>query len=60
MEELKKLNEKLAKLLADPQPGFSTWRLALRETLLQMADYAGCGLISEMVNQPDFKPYVKA
>lgn len=60
MEELKRLNEILTNMLADPQPGLTTWKAMLGQVLLEMADYAGYGLISEMVKQPGFKPYVKS
>lgn len=51
MEELKRLNQRLAGLLSDPHPGLFTWKQSLSDTLLEMADYAGYGMVSEMARR---------
>ena len=50
MKELRKLHRQLGALLADPQPGL-TWRAALRETLLELAQYAGVGDVKALVHE---------
>lgn len=47
LDRLRELNRRLTGLLADAQPGFFTWRVALSDTLTEMADYAGHGKMSE-------------
>ena len=47
LDDLRRLARRLDGLLADPHPGLFTWREALGDTLLDMADYAGYGMISE-------------
>jgi hypothetical protein len=51
---LKELHEKLGKMLDDPQPGLFSWQTALSEVLMEMADYAGHGMLSEIVKKPEF------
>lgn len=46
IERLKRLNANLEALLADPQPGLFTWSKALSDTLMEMSDYAGHGMVS--------------
>lgn len=47
IDELRELNRKLSLLLDDPQPGLFSWRIMLSETLMDMANYAGHGMVSE-------------
>ena len=46
IDTLRVLNDRLGALLADPQPGLATWRNSLSKTLMEMADYAGHGMVS--------------
>ncbi len=48
MEILPQLNRKLQQLLDDAHPGLMEWRMSLSHVLLQLSDYAGYGMISEM------------
>lgn len=41
IDRLRELNGKLRKLLLSSHPGLTTWRKALSETLMEMADFAG-------------------
>jgi len=47
LDDLRRLARKLDGLLADPHPGLFTWREALGNTLLDISDYAGYGMMSE-------------
>jgi len=47
IEELRALNDRLAKLLDDPQEGLASWKIMLSGTLMEMADYAGLGVVSK-------------
>lgn len=40
LDKLRILNGKLAKLLADPEPGLFTWNLIVRDILKQLGDMA--------------------
>ena len=51
LDDLRRLARQLDGLLGDPNPGLHTWRRSLSNTLLEMADYAGYGPISEAVRR---------
>lgn len=48
IDRLRELNERLRMLLLSPHPGLTTWRKALSETLMEMADFAGYGQVSHL------------
>lgn len=59
MNELKALSDRLAKLMADPQPGLMTWNVMLGRTLLRLAGYCGidpvCVDAARLSDLPEYK-----
>ena len=59
MNELKQLSDRLAVLMADPQPGLITWKIALGKTLLHLAAYCGispvCTEAHKLSELPEYK-----
>lgn len=50
VEELKALNRRLERLLDDEEgAGMWSWKVAVSEVLLEMADYAGYGMVSTWI-----------
>ena len=47
MDELRRLNKKLAGLLEDAEPGCHTWRFAMAGTIVEMLQYAGFGEVTQ-------------
>lgn len=45
IDDLRKLNEQLAELLKDPQPGLATWRMRLSDLIWDIGQYGGRNII---------------